>query len=90
VQTTLLGLAIAIILALVGALAAPLVIDWSRYRAPFDQEASRLLGVPVRVNGTIDARLLPTPRLKLRDVDIGGAGKPMPTASTLKSASVHS
>ena len=60
-QTTLLGLAIAIILALVSALVAPLVVDWSRYRASFEQEASLLVGLPVRVNGAIDARILPTP-----------------------------
>ena len=57
-QTTLLGVAIAIILALVAALVAPLVIDWSQYRTAFEEEASRLTGLAVRVNGTIDARIL--------------------------------
>ena len=75
-QTTLLGLAIAIILALVAALVAPLVIDWSHFRSPFEQEASRLAGIPVRVTGAIDARILPTPRIKLHDVEVGEAGKP--------------
>ena len=75
-QTTLLGLAIAIILALVSALVAPLVVDWSRYRASFEQEASLLVGLPVRVNGAIDARILPTPRIALRDVEVGQAGRP--------------
>ena len=70
-QTTLLGLAIAIILALVAALVGPLVIDWGSHRALFETEASRLIGVPVRVTGTIDARLLPSPRLVLHDIVIG-------------------
>ncbi len=70
-QTTLLGLAIAIILALVAALVGPLVIDWGNHRALFETEASRLIGVPVRVTGTIDARLLPSPRLVLHDIVIG-------------------
>jgi large subunit ribosomal protein L24 len=70
-QTTLLGLAIAIILALVAALVGPLVIDWGSHRALFETEASRLIGVPVRVTGTIDARLLPSPRLTLHDIIIG-------------------
>ena len=74
-QTTLLGLAIAIILALVAALVAPLVVDWSLYRSAFEQEATRLVGTPVRVKGAIDARILPTPRLKLRDVEVGEADR---------------
>jgi len=85
VQTTLLGLGIAIILALVSALAAPLVIDWNRYRPRFEQEASRLTGLAVRVNGTIEARILPTPRIKLADVAVGAAGqKPQIQAATLE------
>ena len=70
-QTTLLGLAIAIILALVTALVGPLLIDWGNHRALFEAEASRLIGVNVRVAGAIDARLLPSPRLTLHDIAIG-------------------
>jgi uncharacterized protein involved in outer membrane biogenesis len=76
VQTTLLGLGLAIILALVAALVAPLVVDWRHYRSAFEQEATRLVGLPVRVNGAIDARILPTPRIELRDVEVGQAGRP--------------
>jgi uncharacterized protein involved in outer membrane biogenesis len=75
VQTTLLGIAIAIILALVAALVAPLVVDWSHYRSAFEDEASRLTGLAVHVNGTIDARILPSPHIKLRDVEVGAAGR---------------
>ena len=74
-QTTLLGLAIAIILALVAALVAPLVVDWNHYRTTFENEASRLTGLSVRVTGGIDARILPTPRIKLRNVEVGEAGQ---------------
>ena len=64
-QTTLLGLAIAIILALVAALVAPLVVDWNHLPLRHSRsEASRLTGLSVRVNGAIDARILPTPRIK--------------------------
>ena len=73
-QTTLLGVAIAIILALVAALVAPLVVDWSHYRSAFEEEASRLSGLNVHVNGSIDARILPSPHFKLRDVAVGAAG----------------
>jgi hypothetical protein len=75
VQTTLLGLAIAIILALVAALVAPFVVDWNHYRTAFENEASRLTGLSVHVTGTIDARILPTPRIKLRNVEVGEAGR---------------
>ncbi len=70
-QTTLLGLAIAVILALLAALIGPYFIDWSQFRPHFEREASRVIGMPVRVDGEIDARLLPTPSLRLRGVAIG-------------------
>ena len=75
VQTTLLGLAIAVIVALVAALVAPLVVDWNRYRSHFEEEASRLTGLTVHVDGGIDARILPTPLLKLHDVVVGEPGR---------------
>ena len=43
-QTTLLGLAIALILALVAALVGPHFVDWSRYRTEFETQASRMTG----------------------------------------------
>jgi uncharacterized protein involved in outer membrane biogenesis len=75
VQTTLLGLAIAFIVVIVAALVAPLVIDWNHFRSTFETEASRLTGLSVHVNGTIDARILPSPRLKLHDIEVGEAGR---------------
>ncbi|MCG6206853.1 AsmA family protein [Rhodopseudomonas sp. HC1] len=75
-QTTLLGLALALILALLAALIGPFVIDWNQFRDQFEAEATRLAGAPVRVAGPLDARLLPTPTLRLRDVTVGGANDP--------------
>lgn len=75
-QTTLLGLAIAFIIALVAALVGPHFVDWTRFRPQFEAEASRILGTAVRVNGALDARLLPTPSLRLQSVVIGGANDP--------------
>src|SRR5262245_45326008 len=71
VQTTLLGVAIAIILALVTALVGPLFIDWGSYRAEFETRAGRLTGLDFRVTGAIDARLLPTPTLMLEGIEFG-------------------
>jgi hypothetical protein len=70
-QTTLLGLAIAIILALVAALVGPLLLDWGSHRTLFEAEAKPADRVKVRVTGDIDARLLPSARLTLHDIQIG-------------------
>jgi uncharacterized protein involved in outer membrane biogenesis len=72
VQTTLLGLAIAFIIALVAALIGPYFIDWNQFQPQFEAEATRVVGAPVRVGGGLDARLLPTPSLRLRSVVVGG------------------
>ena len=72
-QTTLLGLAIAFIIALMAALIGPYFIDWNQFRPQFEAEATRVIGAPVRVGGELDARLLPTPSLRLRSVVVGGA-----------------
>ena len=74
-QTTLLGFAIAIILALVTALVGPLFIDWGQYRGEFEARASRLTGLEFHVTGAIDARLLPTPILMLQGVEFGRPGE---------------
>lgn len=71
-QTTLLGLAIAFIIALLAALIGPYFIDWNQFRPQFEAEAVRIIGVPVRVAGEFDARLLPAPTLRLRSVTFGG------------------
>src|SRR3979411_3438173 len=73
VQTTLLGLSIAFILALIAALIGPYFIDWNQFRPQFEAEAARVVGAPVRVGGELDARLLPTPSLRLRSGTVGGA-----------------
>lgn len=75
-QTTLLGLGIAIILALLAALAAPHVVEWERYRSVFEDKASRVVGLQVHVKGAIEARILPTPRIRLRAVELGEPGQP--------------
>src|ERR1700723_2326166 len=73
VQTTLLGLAIAFIIALVAALVGPFFIDWNQFRPQFEAQASQVIGAPVRVAGELEARLLPSPSLRLRSVVVGGA-----------------
>nr|WP_210313417.1 AsmA family protein [Rhodopseudomonas rhenobacensis] len=66
----------ALIIALIAALVGPLFIDWNQFRPRFEAEAARVVGAPVRVAGALDARLLPTPTLRLRSVEVGKAGDP--------------
>ena len=47
-QTTLLGLAIAFIIALIAALVGPYFIDWNQFRPQFEAEATRIIGRPSR------------------------------------------
>jgi large subunit ribosomal protein L24 len=51
-----------------------LLVDWGGYRSMFEAEATRLVGLDVRVTGAIDARLLPSPQLTLHDIEIGRSG----------------
>ncbi|TMJ04886.1 MAG: AsmA family protein [Alphaproteobacteria bacterium] len=75
-QATLLGLSTAIILALIAALVGPHFVDWSQYRATFEREATQLAGMPVRIAGPIDVRILPTPTLTLGRVEFGSVSQP--------------
>jgi large subunit ribosomal protein L24 len=75
VQTTLLGLAIACILALLAALVGPHFVNWSDHRAFFEAEATRLIGLRTRVSGPIDVRILPFPSVTLAGIEIGPEGK---------------
>ncbi|HWP26353.1 MAG TPA: AsmA family protein [Xanthobacteraceae bacterium] len=75
-QNTLLGIGIALILALIAALVTPYFVNWNSHRAFFEAEATRLVGLPVQVSGAIDARLLPTPSITLRAIAIGEPGEP--------------
>jgi len=79
VQTTLLGTAIVIILALVTALVGPLFVDWGSYRGEFEARVGRLTGLEVRVAGPIDVRILPTPTLTLQRIELGRPGDPAKT-----------
>ena len=83
-QTTLLTLGIALILALVTALVGPMFVDWGRFRTNFEAHASRLAGQPVRISGRIDVRLLPIPTVRLQGIDVGPPGsKPALSAREL-------
>jgi uncharacterized protein involved in outer membrane biogenesis len=74
-QTTLLGIGLALIAAILAAFAAPLFIDWNEWRPELEAQASALAGTRVNITGNIDLTLLPTPAFVLRDVSLGDAEK---------------
>ncbi|QGJ74823.1 AsmA family protein [Sinorhizobium meliloti] len=62
-----------LVVALFAALIAPLFIDWTSFRNDFEREASRIMGKPVVVHGSVDARLIPFPTVTLNDVRVGAS-----------------
>lgn len=63
-----------VVLALTAALAAPYFIDWGSHRARIEAHLGEALGVPVRIRGAIDLRILPAPRLAMANVAAGAEG----------------
>jgi len=74
-QTTLLGLGLALIAAILAAFVAPFFIDWNEWRPQLEAQASALAGTRVTISGNIDLTLLPTPAFVLRNVSLGDAEK---------------
>lgn len=71
------ALAGAVILILVAALAVPPLVAWDSYRTLVDRAIGRSLGLDARTEGRISVRLLPSPRLRVDRLRIGGqADKP--------------
>ena len=62
-----------LVVALCSLLLAPLFVDWAGYRTAFEREASRIIGQPVRVEGTAKARILPFPSVTFSNIVIEGA-----------------
>ncbi len=71
------GIGTALIIALVTALIGPFFVDWGAHRVAFETQAARIVGLPVRVLGDVDARLLPSPRIRFGDVVVGALDRPV-------------
>jgi hypothetical protein len=69
-RSPLLYFGILLILAAAAALAAPLYIDWGRYRADIEDVGRQLTGRKVTIGDKIEARLFPWPVLWLNDVTV--------------------
>ncbi|MGL6182923.1 MAG: AsmA family protein, partial [Aestuariivirga sp.] len=59
-----------LVLAVLGLLAAPFVIDWNSYRADIESNGRKLTGRTVTVDGNVSARLFPWPRLTVEGLRI--------------------
>lgn len=78
------ALAGAIVLVLIAALAVPPFIDWTAHRAFIDHTLSQSLGVPVQSQGKVEVRLLPSPRLRVDRLVVGGREGPALDARFVK------
>ena len=58
------------VIALFTALIGPFFIDWTKYRSDIEEYGRQITGRAVSVDGDIDIRLLPLPKLTLGDVSI--------------------
>ncbi len=70
-RDSLTALAAVVVLALFGALIGPRFVDWDSRRADIAARISAVLGVPVRIDGTISVALLPSPVIRLGLVHLG-------------------
>ena len=62
------------VITVVGALfAVPYFVDWNSYRSVFEEEASRVVGREVQVDGDVKLYLLPAPYFRLEKVRIADA-----------------
>lgn len=65
------GIAIVLIIALCAALAAPPFVNWEGQREFVERVLRDAMGAPVRTEGRIRVRLLPSPRLRLDTIAVG-------------------
>ena len=69
-KSPVLYIGVLLVLAVLGALLAPLVMDLNAYRAGLEEYGRKLTGRAVTIGGPISVRLFPWPRLAAEDVHI--------------------
>ena len=69
------GLAILVIVALAAALVGPFFVDWAAQRGRIEERLTQALGVPVSIEGPIEVRLLPSPRIDVRSLAVNRGGQ---------------
>ncbi|HEY5362633.1 MAG TPA: AsmA family protein, partial [Aestuariivirga sp.] len=69
-KSPVLYLGLVLVALVLGALAAPFIIDWSAYRGNLENYGGELSGRKVTIAGPIAVRLFPWPRLEAEQVRI--------------------
>jgi uncharacterized protein involved in outer membrane biogenesis len=77
-------IAVALVTALLVALVAPPLIDWSARREMVARAVSGRIGAPVKIGGAVTLRLLPIPYLDIADVAIGPSEAPWIAAPAMR------
>ena len=77
-NSILLSLGVAIVLALVAALVGPYFIDWSDYRADVEARISEITGSNAVIGGELDIRFLPTGSIDITGLEIQRDDLPFP------------
>ena len=80
-RKVLTAIAVLVIAVLMATLAVPLLINWDAHRSILEQAISRSTGVEARTHGRIDARILPSPRVSIERLRLGGADPEEPSLS---------
>ncbi|MEM7069353.1 MAG: AsmA family protein [Pseudomonadota bacterium] len=60
-----------VVIALFSALLAPYFVNWERFTSNFEEQATRIVGQPVKVGGKSNLRLLPLPFISFENLDVG-------------------
>jgi uncharacterized protein involved in outer membrane biogenesis len=65
---------LALFLSVAAALLAPFVLDWNTYKPQLEAYGQRLSGRQVKIDGNVEIRLFPIPRLEADDVRVFNEG----------------
>ena len=85
-----LGLAVLLAVLIVTVVVMPSFIDWTKYRNGIAAELEQALGRRVVIEGSVDASMLPSPRLSLRGARLGNLdGASSPTMAQVDAMEVH-
>lgn len=68
------AIGVLIVVLLIALVAAPFFIDWTEQKPTIEREVTALIGLPIRIDGTVDVSLLPSPTIALGGVRLGAEG----------------
>ncbi|ORE95556.1 AsmA family protein [Stappia sp. 22II-S9-Z10] len=80
----IISIGVAIVLALATATVGPHFVDWAAYRVAIERNAERAIGTDVAFTGDADLVLLPRPRLRVENVSVGPAERPLMVAAAVE------